>query len=229
MHRHIAELIVMLVIAAAITVPFWVTGLDQRFSGLFYEAANTAHPWHYGDFLLWRFFYKAARFIVAVPLALSIVLIAAGVKPRLRHLRRYGLFMLLAIAIGPGLLVNTVFKDNWGHPRPDSLEVFGGKHHYLPPLAKGPKGDGESFPCGHASAGFAYLVFWFVLRGSHRRLAAAGLAIALVLGGVIGLGRIMQGRHYLSDVLWSGYICYLVCLALYHYPFHLSEKTVRAR
>ena len=28
------------------------------------------------------------------------------------------------MALGPGLMVNTIFKDHWGRPRPVMLEVF---------------------------------------------------------------------------------------------------------
>jgi len=50
--------------------------------------------------------------------------------------------------------------------------------------------------------------------GRHPRLARSALIGAVTLGCLLGLARIIQGRHFLSDVLWAASICYLVCLLL---------------
>ncbi|HBH49073.1 MAG TPA: PAP2 family protein, partial [Bacteroidales bacterium] len=42
-------------------------------------------------------------------------------------MRRWALMMILTIVLGPGLLVNATFKDNWGRPRPNEIVEFGGK------------------------------------------------------------------------------------------------------
>jgi hypothetical protein len=41
-------------------------------------------------------------------------------------MRMYGLFILLSVILGPGLLVNLVFKDHWGRPRPRQVVALGG-------------------------------------------------------------------------------------------------------
>ena len=52
----------------------------------------------------------------------------------------------------------------------------------------------------------------FLVRGARRR-AAKGAAIAL--GAVIGLARIAQGGHFLSDVVFSGFLVFGVSWLLY--------------
>ncbi|MDD4147051.1 MAG: hypothetical protein PHO85_00825 [Candidatus Cloacimonetes bacterium] len=48
--------------------------------------------------------------------------------------RKLYLFMVLSIILGPGLIVNSALKDNWGRPRPRDLEIFGGRYNYEAPL-----------------------------------------------------------------------------------------------
>src|SRR4051812_43027675 len=37
------------------------------------------------------------------------------------------IYLLLVLAIGPGLVVNVIFKDNWGRARPRYIDTFGGE------------------------------------------------------------------------------------------------------
>jgi hypothetical protein len=73
---------------------------------------------------------------------------------------------------------------------------------------------GKSFPCGDAAVGFALGAFGCVLR--RRRPAAARIAVAAaVLAGLaIGTARIAAGAHFLSDVLWAGFLVRGTLLAL---------------
>ena len=89
----------------------------------------------------------------------GLVLLASnlGLLVRFESLDAWGL-----IFIGAGLIVNVVLKEHWGHPRPSDLFEFGGDGIYLPPWAKGPAGNGESFPSGHAAIGFSFFAFWFM-------------------------------------------------------------------
>lgn len=118
----------------------------------------------------------------------------------LLNLRTRGLvFVLLCLALGPGLLVNVVLKDHWGRARPTQIEAFGGSRTYSPPLILADQCDRNcSFVAGDPSAGFFYLSF-AMLAGS---VPAAIAASALGLG--IGVLRMGEGGHFLSDVLFCG-------------------------
>jgi membrane-associated PAP2 superfamily phosphatase len=219
------ELLILGGVALVTTLVFWFTDLDIRVSRLFFVPGNPGQAWLHGESALWQLLYKSDRYLTIALAVISLSAIAAGIASRHRRkLLLYGLFIFLSASIGAGLLVNELFKEHWGRPRPDSIEEFGGSRTYIPPLAKGPPGGGNSFASGHASIGFSFLVFWFIWRGRRPRLATWALIAAVALGSLLGMARIIQGRHFLSDVLWGAYIPYFVCALLYQYIFRFSKR-----
>ena len=123
--------------------------------------------------------------------------------------RRAWFFPLLML-LGPGLLVNAIGKDHWGRPRPKQLQEFGGPDTYITAGAIGPVAkDHKSFPSGHASMGFFLLAGYFVWRGRRPLLARVSLAAGLLMGAAIGWARIVQGGHFLSDVIWAGALVFI--------------------
>lgn len=112
-------------------------------------------------------------------------------------------FLIAALALGPGLLVDVLLKDYWGRARPAKVEVFGGASTFTPALVPSDQCEGNcSFVSGHASAGF-YLVSLGFLGGALAR--RRWTMIGLVVGTVFGLGRVTQGGHFLSDIVFSFY------------------------
>jgi len=133
----------------------------------------------------------------------------------LRETRRLGLFLFLCLAIGPGLLVNTVFKENFGRPRPRQVIEFGGQQEFRSVGEKPFVGQGKSFPSGHVSMGFFWLAPCLYFWRRHRKLACSFAAAALLQGGLMGFGRLAQGAHWLSDVLWSAGFVHLTSWLLW--------------
>lgn len=222
------EILIFAGIVVITTAIFWATDLDIKFSRLFYVPDHPNGPWPHYDTALWRILYESDTYLTLFLTAIAILAILTGVlKPGRRRLVPYGLFILVSGLIGAGLLTNMVFKEYWGHPRPDSVIEFGGHLAYLPPLAKGTAGNGESFPSGHVSIAFSFIAVWFVLRRNRPGAAKACLVAVLLLGGLEGMGRIVRGRHFLSDVLWGAYIPYLVCVLLYYFVFRFHARPGR--
>ncbi|MBI3515956.1 MAG: phosphatase PAP2 family protein, partial [Proteobacteria bacterium] len=118
------------------------------------------------------------------------------------QLRARGLgFVVLALLLGPGLLANVVLKDNWGRARPSHLVEFGGKSAFTPPLLLSDACDHNcAFVAGDAAAGYFLLAFALLAR-RRRKLAIAG---ALAVGTALGAVRVIQGGHFLSDVVFAG-------------------------
>jgi membrane-associated PAP2 superfamily phosphatase len=219
------ELVILAAVVAVSTAIFWVSNLDIRFSQLFYKPGGPEGPWPYYENTLWRTLYKSDTYLTLMLSAIAIIMILAGaLRPGRRALARYGLFILLGGLIGAGLLTNMVFKEYWGHPRPDSIIEFGGELAYLPPLAKGTAGNGESFPSGHVSIASSFIAIWFILRRNGRRVALITLVAVIALSALQGAGRIVRGRHFLSDVLWGAYIPYIVCFLLYYFVFKFHTR-----
>ncbi|KJV10113.1 hypothetical protein VZ95_07070, partial [Elstera litoralis] len=99
-----------------------------------------------------QFLHDAVPFLVAlIPLG------AIGFWLARRVTGREAAFLLLAVGLGPGLLANTILKDNWGRARPSHLSEFGGTKSFSPPLIPAdqcPKNC--AFVSGDAAGGFAF-------------------------------------------------------------------------
>jgi lipid A 4'-phosphatase len=217
--RVFLDFLVPIVILLLFTLPFWVTDADIAFSRLFYAQGK---GWHYGDAYPWRFLYDYGNIPALVLAGGALLVFCLGfVLPRIAAQRWISLFLVLFLLLGPGLLINTVFKDHWGRPRPADIEAFGGTNTFLPVWVKGEAGHGKSFPSGHASVGFFVFAPFFFLRRKANKKAFLFLSLGILYGLLLGLGRIVQGGHFLSDVLWAGGFTYLTGLILsYVFGFH---------
>lgn len=142
--------------------------------------------------------------------ALAIALAGRWLPPRLATRRRPAAYILLVLLLGPGLMVNTVLKDNWGRARPAQTVEFGGQAQFSPAWVMSDQCPNNcSFVCGDASIGFALVALAFASRRPHRWLAAG-----IALGGALGLMRMAQGGHFLSDVVFSFYAVWFTAWAL---------------
>jgi len=165
-------------------------------------------PWVQLSYLLFakiHFLYLAIFLIL-----LFKQLLAKDLKNKLT---RHVIFMMVALVLGPGLVVNQLFKENWGRARPHEVTQFGGTQKYSAPLEISDQCEGNcSFVSGHASGAFFILSLSWVL--GYRRWFWVGLT----LGSIVGLGRILQGGHFLSDVVfafWAVYFCSQLTAALF--------------
>lgn len=186
--------------------------LDLTISGFFWSPGD-------GFFLshLWplELVYHGTRWVMdALVGALLLSLIGAYVLkfPRLRATRTQLWFAILALAIGPGLITHNVLKNHLGRARPAQIVEFGGSATYTPPWQPSSQCLRNcSFPSGHAVAGFSLMTGAWLWPRRRRRWLLIGIAT----GAAIGLVRIMQGGHFLSDVMGSLAVVWLTNAALY--------------
>ncbi len=136
-----------------------------------------------------------------------------GVAKRLMGPWRHTATLSVCCAfLGPGLLVEGVFKNMVGRPRPVQVVQFGGQNNYLPPFKMGNAPESHrSFVSSHAATGF-WLITWGLSCGPVWR--RRWLLIGLGAGATIGAGRILQGGHYLSDVIFAFYSVWLSALLI---------------
>ena len=64
---------------------------------------------------------------------------------------------------------------------------------------------------------------YFVLRRKAPGWARRALAAGVLYGMLMGLGRMIQGGHFLTDVIWAGCLVYSTGLFLY-YLFRLDRE-----
>jgi len=208
--RDFAIPVIVLVLA---TVVIAVTGADLKLSALFCIDGK----WPVGDQQPWHLLYLLDR-IPSIGLAvcgLAAAIIGSIYKQR-RNWIRPGLFLVILLALGPGLIVNAIFKDHWGRPRPREVVQFGGKQQFLQPWQKGVDGAGRSFPSGHSSAAFYLSAPFFIFRRKKPRAAAFWMTGGLIFGVLMSIARITQGGHFLSDTLWAWGMVQLTAVALYY-------------
>ena len=212
--KLLLELVVVVVVLLAGTFIFRSTDLDLQIQRAFYS--NT-EGWFRENLPVYYLSYHYGNIPAILTVIGAILLLVVGFKKQKYALyRKINIYIILGMLIGPGLIVNALFKEHWGRPRPRHIEEFGGRMEYLQLWDKGVSGAGSSFPCGHASMGYFFFVFFFILRKKKKTLSIFALLFSLAFGTVIGVSRIAQGGHFASDVLWTAGFLYLTSLLLYH-------------
>ncbi|ARJ66944.1 hypothetical protein WV31_15305 [Magnetospirillum sp. ME-1] len=193
-------------------------GIDIAVSSLFFDPASRSFPFRVhplGEFArktLPLFLFATAGLIGLAGTAAAILKRpVAGIRPAM------ALLVVGSLALGPGLVVNLILKDNWGRARPSTIAQFNAGHQpdrqFTPALVMSDQcPDNCSFPSGHAALGF-WTVSLALLAPRRRRPAA--LAAAFAFGAAMGLVRIAQGGHFVSDVAFSGVIVVGLTMGLY--------------
>lgn len=65
-----------------------------------------------------------------------------------------------------------------------------------------------SFVSGHAALGFYTIALAWVVRRRRRLWLAVGIGV----GALVGLGRLLQGGHFLGDVVFAFWATYFSCV-----------------
>ena len=172
---------------------------------------------HSGPTQFLRAMFKTI-FIVACSVAVGGLLVE--VFRRSRHWRMravHWLYLLLCLGVGPGLVTNTLLKDQWGRARPAQIVEFGGDKTFTPPLLPTNQCVRNcSFVSGEAASMFAvfYAAALIVPHGSLPTMIAG-----TIVGLAAGLVRMAQGGHFLSDVVFAGVLMALVASGLHRIVF----------
>ena len=127
------------------------------------------------------------------------------------------LYLVLCLGVGPGLVTNTLLKDQWGRARPAQIVEFGGSKTFTPPLLPADQcARNCSFVSGEAASMFA--VFYAVaLIVPHWSVAT--MIAGTIVGLAAGLVRVAQGGHFLSDVVFAGVFMALIAAGLHRLMF----------
>lgn len=196
------------------------TDLDLQVASLFYDRSSNSWPYEVAQ--PWMSIYRLGTIpSLLVGLAgLVAALFGKSVFPKLGWQdsfarRRAGWFLFLLLLLGPGLIINWGFKELWGRPRPLQCVELGGERSFVPVGNwGGTRTSNSSFPSGHAAVAFYLMAPGFIV-GRHRpRLKWTWFLVGILCGLGMGLTRLAQGGHFVSDILWAGLIVYLTAVTL---------------
>ena len=207
---------------AGLCLLMFIPGLDLGFSRLFYEDGA---GFFLGRHEFLRFVREAVPVIILGSALFCLLLWIAGVACRQSFLgmtTRNIAFLATTLAVGPGLLVETLLKSYWGRARPNDTVYFGGEAAFSPPVWIAQECSHNcAFVSGHAALAFWTCAYGFFLPVPWRRRA---IAAGLTFGGAVGLVRVMQGAHFLSDVVFAGALVLVVNTLAAKLFLDLAEK-----
>jgi lipid A 4'-phosphatase len=208
-------LLFALVVAVVVGLLFAIyPRLDLEVSALFFDPATKRFG---GGYHFWMAHGRdAAEWLITAIAALGFVSLAGKLFwPRRRTpLRgRAAVFLLLTLALGPGILANAVLKAHWGRVRPIDVAEFGGTGRFTPwwdPRGGCPANC--SFIAGEPSGAFWTLAPAALTPPQWRPLAYGA---ALAFGAGIGALRMAAGAHFFTDVAFAGVFMFLLAWTLH--------------
>src|SRR5580704_2065205 len=208
-------LVIALTVGVVVGVVFGLwPRLDLAVSTPFYDPKThdfplNAHVWS-------QYARTAARVLITLLIVpAGIALLGKFLFPRRRMLIKAEavLFLIGTLAVGPGLLTNTLLKDHWGRARPIDVTEFSGTSRFT--AWWDPRGDCPnncSFIAGEPAGAF-WTMAPAALAPPQWRLLAYGAALAF--GSAVGVLRIAGGGHFFTDVVFAGVFMYLLIWAAY--------------
>jgi lipid A 4'-phosphatase len=145
---------------------------------------------------------------IMVPVVVALVIKLIFPRYRLLMSGRAILFLIVTMALGPGLLVNVALKDHWGRPRPIDVTQFGGSNQFV--AWWDPRGTCEG-NCSFVSGDVAGAI-WNIAPAALVPLPWRALAYgaALALGAGMAILRIMAGGHFFTDTVFAGVFTFLI-------------------
>jgi lipid A 4'-phosphatase len=156
--------------------------------------------------------------IVAIaPAAVAVIMKIFWPTRPTRMSARAALFLIVSLALGPGLLVNGVLKEGWARPRPGMVTQFGGDYAFMPWWdPRGTCDSNCSFVSGETSSA-VWMTAPALLMPAPWRYAALGAA-GLYSLAVASL-RMLAGGHFLSDVIFAAIFTGLVIWTVHGFLF----------
>ncbi|MBD2858536.1 phosphatase PAP2 family protein [Spongiibacter sp. KMU-158] len=139
-----------------------------------------------------------------------------------KHRKYLPSLLLSALLLGPGVLGNVVLKDNSiGRARPNEVVQFGGESTFTRAFEYSGACDHNcSFISGHAAIGFYLIGLGWIFR------SATAYWLGFLAGGIVGVTRIIQGGHFLSDVVFAFWLIHFSYVWL-GYKFKLAHPLGR--
>ncbi len=185
---------------------------DIVISGLFYDNGNFIYKKQYIAWMLYRFVPVLTKFFVVACVVYSLYFLVKY-KSFTKLLRSSVFFLIISASIAPGLIVNSVLKEEFGRARPREIKEFGGKKQFTSAFTVTDQCNSNcSFSSGHAAMAFYFSVLAYV---AGRRYFSIIYILGVTFGMATGFSRIVMGGHFASDIVASGFIVLLLNHIIY--------------
>ncbi|HOY69645.1 MAG TPA: phosphatase PAP2 family protein [Methylotenera sp.] len=191
------------------------TSWDMHLTNLFFDAQHQQFYLRHQSFLS-DFMHVGLKWLMVAVALLSFMLGVLAYKLKVLKPIQRPLFWAFAGTVVSSSTV-AMLKHSSMHGCPWDLAIYGGDLPYLPLFSSLPDGvqAGACFPAGHPSGGFALMAFYFAFRQIKPQFAVGMLWLGVFFGLAMGFAQVMRGAHFLSHVLWSGWVVWVALLLLY--------------
>ncbi len=204
--------------------------LDLAMAGLFFDDASGRFPLVRDPLL--NFLRGQGGLVVTGCMALAVAAVVVKLLMPSRLLLIPGravIFLVATLAIGPGIMVNGIFKDHWSRPRPVQVTEFGGAERFM--QWWDPRGTCErncSFVSGEVAVA-AWTLGPAILVPAPWRIATVGAALVFTLA--MAFMRMAFGAHFFTDVMFAFLMTALVIWTMHGLIFRwprtaLGESSV---
>lgn len=210
----LVQALIVLLLLSLVFVAF--PGIDVWFSSLFYDGSGFPMEKLEAFVALRALGNDITRIVVAVLIVVLIAKLAMPARPSLVPPRDTA-FVLGTLVVGPGIIVNLIFKNHWGRPRPTGVDLFSGTHPFVGAWHMSDACVTNcSFVSGEASSAVWLITLAVLVPLAWRRPA---LRVLVGLAILLSLNRIAMGGHFLSDVLLAWAMTLLVIAVAYRYLY----------
>lgn len=203
-----AGILLLMVLA---TLPFWLTSFDTTAAHWFYSS-NISQHWPIGQQTWARWLYLSGTYLPYVAMILTALTWLLPKKWLSANWQQAIRVWMLALIIGPGLLINGISKPMTERARPRQVTMFQGACPYAEPFVFGECEEGRAFPCGHCSVAFSVAAIGLAFWHSRPALALGFFVLSIIYGLGMGGARMAAGGHFVSDIAWSALMTWLSCL-----------------
>lgn len=202
------HLAIPLVVFIVVVLSVELSSIDLSIASQIYQAGGEQWLWK-DNWLLSTILHTKGRESMLFLLLLVLVCWLLSFKWQLLKSYRSSLSYIL-IGIIFSVLSVSFLKQVTGVDCPWSLSMYGGSEAYYPLFSTLPADmdPGGCFPAGHASAGYAWFVLYFVMLFRKPEWRWYALMFPLLVGGVFGITQQLRGAHFISHDMWTMGICW---------------------
>ena len=169
--------------------------------------------------------YRLVPIVTTVFGVFCLIYLCFAAYNKKKIIQQPALYLLLAAILGPGLLVNALLKEHVGRARPSQILEFNGNKAFVGPLHISTECESNcSFSSGHAAMGYYFSSLSYLAPNPYKAIV---FLFGIILGSAVGFGRVLQGGHFLSDVIFSGLFIILtnhLCFVLWQKAFKKPGK-----